>query len=151
MKSPKKALWTLYLAGLLIVFLGCWQYRLAHAIEHIKIDKDSDIPIRFDWGGRDIHGDPVVVVVAEFVLRHDPPSSPPAPPLRILTTMVPVVGANTYIARQLFLTTTAGVYLMTVRVKSEGGSFSGESNILMLELTAKKPAAPLRLRAGGTE
>ena len=151
MKSPKKALWTLYLACLLIVFLGCWQYRIAHAVEHIRVDKDSDIPIAFDWGGKDIHGAPVVIVVAEFILRPDPPGSPPVPPFRILTTMVPVVGTNTYIARQLFLTTMVGEYLMTVRVKSDSGSFSSESNTVLLELTAKKPAAPLRLRVGGTE
>lgn len=149
MKNPNKALWTLYLALALVVFLGCWQYKLAHAVEHIKVDKDSDIPISFEWGGRDIHGDAVVVVVAEFVLRPDPPASPPAPPFRILTTMAPVVGTNEYIARSLFIGTIPGEYLMTVRVQSNSGSFSGESNIVMLEVTAKKPAAPLRLRVGG--
>ena len=149
MKNPNRALWTLYLAIALVAFLGCWQYKLAHAAEHVKVDKDSDIPIRFDWQGRDIHGQPVVVVVAEFTLRHDPPSSPPLAPVRILTTMAPVVGTNTHVARQLFINMVVGEYLMTVRVKSDAGSFSSDSNIVPIEITAKKPAAPLRLRVGG--
>ena len=114
-----------------------------------KIDKDSDVEILYDWEGKDVNGDPVPVVLAEFVLRVDPPAIPPAPPLRILTTMAPVVGTNTHVARQLFNGTQVGLYLMSVRVQSDAGAFSAESNIVPIEVTAKKPAAPLRLRVGG--
>jgi hypothetical protein len=148
MKNPNRSLWALYLAVALTVFLGCWQH-FAYAAEHAKIDKDSDVELLFDWEGKDVNGQDVVVVVAEFVLRADPPASPPLPPVRILTTMAPVVGTNTHIARQLFVDTVVGEYLMTVRVKSDAGAFSSESNILPIEITAKKPAAPLRLRVGG--
>ena len=135
------------LAILLTVMLGAWQY--ASAAKHARIDKDSDVELQFDWGGKDVNGQDVTVVVAEFVLRADPPGSPPLPAVRILTTMAPVVGTNTHIARQIFVGTVIGEYLMTVRVKSDSGAFSAESNILPIEITAKKPAAPLRLRVGG--
>ena len=88
MKNPSRALWTLYLAAALTAFLGCWQYASAQT-SPVKMDKDSDVPIAFDWDGLDVNGDPVPVVVAEFVLRTEPPGTPPLPPFRILTTMAP--------------------------------------------------------------
>ncbi|MCK5652749.1 MAG: hypothetical protein KAJ42_15270 [Gemmatimonadetes bacterium] len=136
------------LAILLTVLLGAWQYARAQTA-YEKVDKDSDVPIHYDWGGKDVNGEDVPVIVAEFVLRADPPANPPAPPFRILTTMAPVVGTNTHVARQLFSGTLVGQYLMTVRVQSDAGAFSMESNIVPIEVTAKKPAAPLRLRVGG--
>ena len=116
---------------------------------YVKIDKDSDIPIDFDHTLLDITGVPVVVNAAEFIFRIDPPPTDPTPPGRSLILRTIVSGENRFISREVFVSIPIGTYMMSARVQSEAGAFSDESNQIPIEVTAKKPSAPLRLRAGG--
>lgn len=115
----------------------------------VVLDKDSDtMALAFDTQLTDVNDAPVDVDQAEFIFRPNPPPADPVPlPLRVVRDMQRIIfGENVYMVKDLLVTVPVGTFDVTVRIRSQSGSWSDESVKLFSEVVSKKPRAPTNLR-----
>lgn len=115
----------------------------------LKIGKDSDMELHFDWAGKAIDGTDVDLNGAEFIFRPPAAGLPVPPPIRVLWTTPILIGTNRYTVKTLLVDVPPEVYEITVRVRSDAGEWSEVSNTLKREIVAKKPQAPTNFQDVG--